>query len=88
MTTTQIPILGPERRFLTRREGLLLQGFPATHRLPESRQRTFAALGNAVHTDVAFAIAHRLLQRAPHESELIAALAPRDGEAEAKAASR
>ena len=27
MTTTQVPVLGPERRFLTRIEGLRLQGF-------------------------------------------------------------
>jgi len=61
MTATQIPILGPERRFLTRREGLRLQGFADTHRLPKSRERAFAALGNAVHTDVAYVIAKSLL---------------------------
>jgi DNA (cytosine-5)-methyltransferase 1 len=52
MTTTQIPILGPERRFLTRVEGLRLQKFPDTHRLPASRAAAFAALGNAVHVEV------------------------------------
>lgn len=57
MTTTQIPILGPERRFLTRVEGLRLQGFPDTHRLPTSRARAFAALGNAVHVGVVQQIA-------------------------------
>lgn len=61
MTATQIPILGPEKRFLTRREGLRLQGFPDTHLLPKSRERAFAALGNAVHTEVAFAVAKGLL---------------------------
>jgi len=71
MTTTQIPILGPQRRFLTRQEGLLLQGFPGRHKLPVSRQRAFSALGNAVHTEVAFAIAHRLLQGVPHKSECV-----------------
>lgn len=52
MTSTQIPILGPERRYLTRKEGLRLQGFPDDHNLPASRIRSFAALGNAVHVHV------------------------------------
>jgi len=57
MTTTQIPILGPERRSLTRLEGLRLQGFPDSHYLPQSRAGAFAALGNAVHVKVVEAIA-------------------------------
>ena len=61
MTTTQIPVLGPERRFLTRREGLRLQGFPDAHLLPKTRAHTFRALGNAVHIGVARAVAQRLL---------------------------
>lgn len=69
MTVTQIPILGPQRRFLTRTEGLRLQGFPDEHRLPKSRERAFAALGNAVHTGVACAVVHRLLTGRAHELE-------------------
>jgi DNA (cytosine-5)-methyltransferase 1 len=61
MTTTQIPVLGPKRRFLTRREGLRLQGFPDQFRLPVSRQAAFAALGNAVHVSVVKAIAKGLV---------------------------
>jgi DNA (cytosine-5)-methyltransferase 1 len=52
MTDTQIPILGPQRRFLTRKEGLRLQGFPETHHLPKSYVASFRALGNAVHVAV------------------------------------
>jgi DNA (cytosine-5)-methyltransferase 1 len=61
MTSTQIPILGPEGRFLTRVEGLRLQDFPDEHQLPESRTKAFKALGNAVHVGVVEAIAERLL---------------------------
>ena len=61
MTTTQIPILGPKRRFLTRVEGLRLQGFPDHHALPIARATAFAALGNAVHVGVVREIAMRLL---------------------------
>lgn len=62
MTSTQIPILGPERRFLTRVEGLRLQGFLDKHKTPESRSKTFQALGNAVHVGVVIAIATGLIQ--------------------------
>ncbi len=66
MTSTQIPILGPEQRFLTRIEGLRLQGFPDHHKLPKSRVRTFKALGNAVHVGVVEAIAKQLLATTPN----------------------
>lgn len=61
MTSTQIPILGPEQRFLTRIEGLRLQGFPDQHHLPRSRVQAFKALGNAVHVGVVQAILRTLL---------------------------
>ena len=61
MTSTQIPILGPERRHLSRVEGLRLQGFPDDFHGPDSKDATFKALGNAVHVDVVHQIAERLL---------------------------
>lgn len=62
MTATQIPILGPERRFITRTEGRRLQGFPDEHQLPYSRERTFKALGNAVHVGVIERLAAHLIE--------------------------
>lgn len=62
MTTTQIPILGPKRRMISRVEGLRLQGFPDNQILPESHERAFRALGNAVHVGVVKAIAGRVFQ--------------------------
>lgn len=62
MTSTQIPVLGPEQRFLTRVEGLRLQGFPDTHKIPKSRAKTFRALGNAVHVGVICVIANKLIR--------------------------
>ena len=61
MTSTQIPILGPKHRHLSRVEGLRLQGFPDDFHIPESRTSTFRALGNAVHVGVVHQIAARLL---------------------------
>jgi len=65
MTTTQIPILGPKQRFLSRIEGLRLQGFPDNYQLPSSRAQAFRALGNAVHVGVIEAIAANLLAQEP-----------------------
>lgn len=62
MTATQIPILGPQGRFLSRVEGKRLQGFSDEHVLPSSRDGAFKALGNAVHVGVIERLAERLIQ--------------------------
>jgi DNA (cytosine-5)-methyltransferase 1 len=72
MTSTQIPVLGPERRHLTRVEGLRLQGFPDDFVLPVSRNAAFRALGNAVHVRVVERIASNVLggQEASAQNDL------------------
>ena len=69
MTSTQIPILGPQHRHLSRVEGQRLQGFPDDFHVPESRTATFKALGNAVHVGVVYKIAARLLCSGDSELE-------------------
>ncbi len=81
MTTTQIPILGPERRFITRVEALRLQGFRDNHQLPVSREKAFKALGNAVHVGVVEAIARRLVGAANPTVAASAASIPEDAPA-------
>jgi len=65
LTTTQIPIIGPQKRFISRVEALRLQGFPDNHELPAARQAAFQALGNAVHVGTMKLIAARLLDESP-----------------------
>lgn len=52
MTTTQVPIVGRRRRYITRLEAARFQGMPDTMLLPDQRAKAFQALGNAVHTGV------------------------------------
>ena len=77
MTATQIPILGPERRFLSRLEGQRLQGFPDDHKLPISRESAFKALGNAVHVGVIMKLAKHLIESPPNAAPVVASSRPR-----------
>ena len=70
MTATQIPVLGPEKRFLTQVEGKRLQGFSDHHVLPVTRARAFKALGNAVHVGVIELLADRLVSQSAEAEEV------------------
>lgn len=60
MTTTQVPIIAWERRYMTIRECTRLQSMDDLKNLP-SREAAMAALGNAVNVDVVSKILERLL---------------------------
>jgi DNA (cytosine-5)-methyltransferase 1 len=64
MTTTQVPIVAWEGRYMTVRECARLQGMGALEHLPSATSRAFVALGNAVNAELAERVAAALLRTA------------------------
>lgn len=59
-TSTQIPIIGWEKRYITRKEGLKLQSLTGL-KLPENDSAAFNALGNAVNSHIVKLIVKQLI---------------------------
>jgi len=70
LTTSQVPVIAWEKRYMTPRECARLQSLGDLPSLPSSKTGAFRALGNAVNADVIELIASRLLSaasgHAPH----------------------
>ncbi|HQF37129.1 MAG TPA: DNA (cytosine-5-)-methyltransferase [Candidatus Dojkabacteria bacterium] len=63
MTSTQVPIIAWEKRYMTPRECANLQSLGSLKHLPDSDTRAYKALGNAVNAEVVKMVAKSLIHK-------------------------
>lgn len=70
MTTTQVPIVGWEKRYMTVKECARLQSLQSLRHWPESDDRAYKALGNAVNAKLISILAEALIGKARKKQAL------------------
>jgi DNA (cytosine-5)-methyltransferase 1 len=70
LTTSQVPVIAWERRYMTMRECARLQSMGSLKYLPKAQGAAYRALGNAVNVDVIYAVGRNLFGAAPKKKKI------------------